>query len=123
MRLVVGALVVLAGAMTQAIADPPAAPQSSSTEAAAPATAQTTSTTTKTSMSSEEENLRAQGYKPKMQNGQKVWCRSETPIGTRLSHGDTCASAEQIKARTQSGRDATDTAQRTMMNPMSNGKN
>jgi curli biogenesis system outer membrane secretion channel CsgG len=114
MRLVVGALAVLAaGAMNLAVADPPAQTTAAPTAAAA----QTASTTASNTMSVDEKEMRSQGYKPRMHNGEKVWCRQEDQTGTRLAmHGDTCGTVEQIRARTQSAREATEATQRIQVN-------
>jgi hypothetical protein len=114
MRLVVGALAVLAvSAMNLAVADPPAETTAAPTATAAPAT----STTASNTVNADEKEMRSQGYKPKMHNGEKVWCRQEEQIGTRLAmHGETCGTVDQIKARTQSARDTTEATQRIQLN-------
>jgi hypothetical protein len=33
----------------------------------------------------EERRLRAQGYTPELQKGQRVFCRTETPTGSRVA--------------------------------------
>jgi hypothetical protein len=45
-----------------------------------------------------DRHLRAEGYKVEMRNGQKVYCRKEEVIGTRLGASTkTCNTAEQLK--------------------------
>jgi hypothetical protein len=115
MRLVVVALTVLgASAVTLAVADPAAAPAATTTAS----TSATPASTAKPSdaLSADEQSLISQGYKPKMHLGHKVFCRQEQAIGTRLTHGDTCGTVEELKARTQNARDATEASQRIQVN-------
>jgi hypothetical protein len=46
----------------------------------------------------EEKQLRAQGYKPTMRNGERLFCRSERPTGSHLpsTHCLTVAEAEAV---------------------------
>jgi len=46
----------------------------------------------------EEKQLRAQGYKPTMKNGERLFCRSERPTGSHLpsTHCLTAAEAEAV---------------------------
>jgi hypothetical protein len=117
MRLVVGAFVVLAAsAMTQAIADPPAAstsaPESSTTAASAAKPIET--------LSPDEQALIAQGFKPRMHLGHKQYCRDEDTTGSRVQRGQTCGSVEQLTARRNAARETTEATQRIQLNKMGN---
>jgi hypothetical protein len=113
MRLfLVGVALLSLGAATADLADPPSAPPAS--VGRTPSVVVTAPEAAKVSL--DEQTLINQGYKPEMRSGQKVFCRSEVKTGTRLMHGETCGTADQIKARTRTGREMTETAQRTYLN-------
>jgi hypothetical protein len=139
MRLVVGVLACLgAGAATVAVADPSSpAPQqpaaaSSSSATAPPATTAASATQTAPSATSatqapaaekpevdpEEKRLLAQGYRAKMRHGQKVFCRTEPELGSRLGGQEICATVADLKAHQASTREEVQRQQRTnMMTP------
>jgi hypothetical protein len=122
MRRISGALAcVFAGAVSMAVAeDPPPSATNSAPAAAAPsATPATTAATpepvagaTKTSVTvtaaatrppatpevdQTDKHFLAEGYKMQMRNGQKVFCRREDQLGSRLGAAVTCNSAEELK--------------------------
>ena|ERR1700752_1413915 len=111
MRFVVAVLACLgAGAMTLAIADPaspapqqPATPSPSSTSAppatTAPSSAVQAPAPAKPAVDPEEKRLLAQGYRPKMRHGEKVFCRTEPELGSRLGGQEICATVAELKAR------------------------
>jgi hypothetical protein len=135
MRLVVAVLACLgAGAMTPTLADPsspapqqPAAASSSSGSAPAtpPASAasatQTPAPAAKPAVDPEEQRLLVQGYRPKMHHGQKVFCRTETPLGSRLGGQEICATVAELKAHHTAVREELERAQRTNTGTNGNG--
>jgi hypothetical protein len=81
------------GATWQALADnPPAEPAKPEKPAAAALEEQT-------------KRLRAMGYKPEVQNGVTVFCRKETPMGTRFEK-KICGNGDEIERNAQAARDA-----------------
>lgn len=134
MRPTIGGLAfAAAGFISLAFADPPAqapaaAPPASaqpSTTSAAPAAtvkpeadgkAQAAVQSTP-DIDPREKLLLAEGYKPEMRNGQKVYCRREQVLGSRLGEEKHCGTIEQLGIRTQNSRDQTDLIQRTQVNP------
>jgi hypothetical protein len=129
MRFAVAVLVCLgAGAMTLALADPPtpAPPQSaapaaaSSPSASPPATPAASATQTpapaaKPAVDPEEQRLMAQGYRPKMRHGQKVFCRTEPELGSRLGGQEVCATVAEHKARQTAVREELERERRSSM--------
>jgi len=52
-----------------------------------------------------------------MHNGQKVFCRHDPILGSRLGEAKHCATAEQLKVSQQETHDMIDKVQRTQKNP------
>lgn len=104
-------------------ASAPAAPVAS--ESAAPAAAKTgaenssataqKATTSRAQLTPQERDLVVAGYKPQMQNGQKMWCREQISTGTRLSRGAQCNTADELEQRTKNGRRILERAQGNML--------
>jgi hypothetical protein len=125
MRLVVGVLACMgAGVLTVAVADPaspeqPAHAASSSSTTTAPAAPATAATTppAKPAIDPEEKRLIALGYKPEMRNGEKVFCRRELALGSRIAEVKHCATAAQVKSSRQETHDVMEKVQRTQTNP------
>jgi hypothetical protein len=133
MRFAVGVLVCLnAGAISLALGDPPAIPPATTATAAAadatPAAPVATSTvraptvapTTaapKPTVDLDEKHFASQGYKTEMRNGEKVFCRREQVLGTRLGEEKHCATLEQLKVLEQESKDTAEKFQRTQKNP------
>jgi hypothetical protein len=125
MRLIVGVLACLgAGAMTLALADPasPAPPQpatpsptsaSAPPAAAAPSSAAQAPAAEKPAVDPEEQRLMAQGYRPKMRHGHKVFCRTEPELGSRLGGQEVCATVAELKAHHAAVREEIEREQRT----------
>jgi hypothetical protein len=136
------ALIIGSGAVTQAFADPAAptqqapAPASASTPpatAAAPASVAaptaamapassapptaSAATPAKPAIDADEKRLLAEGYKPEMRGGTKVYCKREPVLGSRLGAPEHCGTAEQLRATTQMSREATEMTQRQGINP------
>jgi len=120
MRFAVGVLICLsAGAVSPALADPPATPTAPVSEATPPASAPAVDPATaasKPAVDPEENRLISEGYKLEMRNGQKVFCRREALLGSRFET-KLCATAEQLKSVRQSGKDIVEEAQRHRITP------
>jgi hypothetical protein len=115
MRLIVSLLAwVGVGGLTVALAEPPAGPASN---ASPPATPVSAATTDKAAVDAAEKRLISQGYKPEMRNGQRVFCRREQVMGSRLGEAKHCGTVEQLKILGQESRDITEHVQRTQLNP------
>jgi hypothetical protein len=105
MRLWAGLLTLIgAGAVSMALADPPAPAPATSTppSSAAPAAPATPPTAAVITAPADEDlldkHLRSEGYKVEMRNGQKMYCRKEDVLGSRLGAATkTCGTAEQLK--------------------------
>ena len=99
-------------------ATPAAAPQAAS---AAPQAAATTPAATSaaapTAVDMDEKRLIAAGYKMHMKNGEKVFCRREEELGTRLGAHMTCGTAAQLKATEIETREQLEKAQRLQSSP------
>ena len=83
----------------------PAASQPAAAKAAAP------------SLSADEQRLLSQGYKPQMRNGEKIYCRREAELGSRISAVQHCGTVTQLTTATQNGKDYTEKIQRSQLNP------
>ena len=65
----------------------------------APAAAAADTAKAKTvSLDETDRHLRLQGYTPQMRDGQKVYCRREETLGSRVGGKTVCSTPEQIKA-------------------------
>jgi len=130
MRFVVGVLACMgAGVLTVAVADPPppeqpahatSSPSTSAPAAPAPSAPQSdrvAPAVAKPAIDPEEKRLMALGYKPEMRNGEKVFCRREQTLGSRLGETKHCATAEELKVSQQETHDVMDKIQRTQKNP------
>jgi hypothetical protein len=144
MRLDILALAVLGvGRLALAVAADPA-PATPPERAAAPATAVTDSASSAKSattgvpapapspatsapaapkgaapeLSAAENRLINLGYKPQMRNGEKIYCRREAPMGSRISSGQHCGTVAELATTTQEGREGLEKTQRNTVNPM-----
>ena len=129
MRVIVGMVACLGvGSVMVALANPPApAPQPSaaapapsapaSPEAAAPA-AQTAAA----AQDPDEKRLLAMGYKLRLRNGERVFCRSEEELGTRLGSREICGTAKNIMAKQAEIREDTDALRRQSLGANPAGK-
>ena len=96
-------------------ADPAPAPapvvstSSAAANAAAPADASNAGATDM------DKDLLAQGYRLQVKHGQRLYCRTETPLGTRFGKR-VCQSPENIAAATERSQDATKSWQKTTGN-------
>lgn len=113
---------IVVGSM-QAMADEPtviAAPPAATAPPTAASTAADSEAAAAAQAQARIKRIRAQGYKPNgEQNGQPVYCRSETPIGSHLANR-VCRTADQIDAAALAGQDAVrDAQQRANVGPQS----
>jgi hypothetical protein len=108
MRLVVRALAFSGAAVISlALADPPTTPQQ---DVAAPPAASATApskpaTPAKPAVDPVEKRLIAMGYKPEMHNGEKVFCKVEPELGSRLGGIKHCGTIAQLKTAEERTRD------------------
>jgi hypothetical protein len=112
----------------KAPAPPQGAPASSS---AAPSTASTAGESPKPAAAAESpkpaaaadprvKQLLAQGYRPQMQNGQTLYCRTQEVIGSRLASKRVCGTVDELQSREQNYKDAAQSAQQHQLNPLGN---
>jgi hypothetical protein len=138
MRTVVAMLACLGvGAISLALADPSttapgtsAAPPSAATSAptaAAPATPAAAAPTAAApaapaangapALDPKEQQLLAKGYKMQMRNGQRVFCRHEEELGSRVGGKTVCATPDQLIRAQLDAKDTMQQAQRQMNPP------
>lgn len=65
----------------------------------------------------EAKRLIADGYKPEMHNGTKVWCRREEELGSRVSRQKHCGTAEELKMTVHDNQEMVERIQRTSISP------
>jgi hypothetical protein len=127
MRSINGLLILLsAGVASQALAaDPPSPPTQNATAVttaapppvAAPSPAKTDAATSNGGSESQIKTLRSAGYKPETRNGQTLWCRRETQLGTRFETKN-CGTADDLERQTKEAQDvATRVQQKNVYNP------
>ena len=138
MRLVIGILAFV-GAGAMALADPPppaptqsaaattTPPQSAATNATPHQSATTTATPpapvaspsheTTAAIDPREKGLRAKGYRLETRNGEKMYCRSEEVLGSRLAGRKVCGTVSELDQREHLSRDMAENAQRMQLNP------
>jgi hypothetical protein len=115
--------------MSVALADPPAAPDAAPPAAAPAASATSTSAasppatdanasaaaTAKPAKAAsvaaetdaqEEKRLTNAGYKARMRNGTKVWCKREGELGSRLGGQEVCGTPDELRLVVQQNQDA-----------------
>jgi hypothetical protein len=128
MRFVLGVLACMCvGGVSLVLADPAPVPTAPSTPTApaAPTAAATPAPTALAAAKSqaapaaavaaadeEEKRFIAQGYRMEMHHGEKVFCRREEVLGSRLGGQKVCATAEQLKLREQVTKELVEKAQR-----------
>jgi len=106
-----------------AFADPPApleatpaaaAPAASATSAAAatPAAAPAKAAPVKETDAALEKRLTNSGYKARMRNGTKVWCKREAELGSHLGGQEVCGTPEELRMVVQQNQDAAKSLQR-----------
>ena len=127
MRFVVGALACMAvGGISLALADPSttspaqtapstatAAGTSPAPTTAAPVTPQAAPAAAATpAIDPEERRLLAEGYRMQMRHGEKVFCRREEVLGSRLEGKMNCSTAQQLKTTRDQAQEAAQRLQR-----------
>jgi len=106
-----------AAAAAPATAAAPASPAPASSPPSTASAAAATSAPAKPAVDADERRLIAEGYKPQMRGGTKVYCKREQVLGSRLGAPEVCATADQLKTSTQNSREATEQSQRYGTNP------
>jgi hypothetical protein len=103
-----------ASATSTAAVTPPAAPAAANANASAAAAAKPVSATTADAGSDAalEKKLTNSGYKPKMKNGAKVWCKRQDEIGTRLGVQEVCATPDEWRQTFRANQDVLERAQK-----------
>ncbi|MBV9317904.1 MAG: hypothetical protein JOZ34_10630 [Gammaproteobacteria bacterium] len=102
-----------APATSTATKDPPT-PSATSPAASPPAATQAAAP----ELSPAESHLIDLGYKPQMRNGEKIYCRREAPMGSRISSGQHCGTVAELATTTQEGRQGLERTQRNTVSPM-----
>ena len=127
MRLVVGIFAFI-GAGAIALADPPpptptqpaastVAPPAAPVEAPSTASAASTSHDAAAAVDPREKMLKARGYHVEMRHGEKLYCRSEEVLGSRVPGKKICGTADELQDREHSSKEMTESAQRMQLNP------
>jgi len=117
-----------AGALTSALADPtaetkpaataaPSAPAPAAAQAAAPATSPPASKPAAPEIDPVEKHFLAEGYKPAMRHGVKMFCRHEDVLGSRLGGGYVCATAQELESLEAQSRQAVEHVQQNTAPP------
>jgi len=103
-----------AGTISLALADPPAASAPAASTPAPAAEAPKTDAAAKPAadMDQLEKHFRAEGYQVRMKDGEKLFCKREEVLGSRLSAGMKCATVEALKAREDQDQQSAERAQR-----------
>jgi len=116
--------------LSLALADPSASPNSAETKAtsstAAPATAPAAASAaapagqpaaSPSDVDPREKLLLRMGFKPRMQNGQKLFCKHEQQLGSRVEGTMQCGTLDHWVNQFQLSREAVDQTQRYGTNP------
>lgn len=94
-----------------AVPAPPPAPSPATNAPAAPKAAAP-------DLSAYEQHLLAQGYKPVTRNGEKVYCKRDAPLGSRISAGEHCGTVAELATATRDGREYLEKTQQGQLNPV-----
>jgi len=129
MRIAVGLLACLgAAALTSALADPstetapaataaPASPAAATPAPAADSAAATQVITAKAELDRDTAHFVAEGYKPEMRNGTKVWCRREGELGSRLGGQKVCGTPQELNVVVRENQELVKKIQQTSIGP------
>jgi hypothetical protein len=139
MRFVIGALACMTvGGTSLALADPsttasapsppsvPSAPSAPAAAAptpapatpAAPATPQAAPAAAKTpEVDQVDKHFLSEGYRMEMHNGEKVFCRREDVLGSRLGAQKVCSTAQQLTATERQAKASVDRSMMQQRNP------
>jgi hypothetical protein len=96
------------------------APAAATTTATAPAASNNKTAKSGTGMTPQEHVLRTAGYKPRVRNGETIWCRQENTTGSRVEQQERCGSPEEIERSVQEAKDTVEKLQRTVTQHQSN---
>ena len=69
-------------------------------------------------LSAYEQRLINLGYKPQMRNGEKVYCRREAELGSRIAASQRCGTVSQLATTTRDGKDYLEKTQQSQVNPV-----
>ena len=116
-----------------ALADPPASPSPTAPAATPAPTATSTPVSSPTAapaakpeanaasadaaVASQEKRLLAEGYKPEMRNGTKVWCRREGELGSRLGGQKVCGTPQELNVVVRENQEVVQKIQRVSISP------
>jgi len=64
-----------------------------------------------------EKLLRLKGYRLEMRHGEKMYCRSEEVLGSRLAGRKVCGTVEEVENREHLSQEMVGNAQRVQLNP------
>ena len=112
---------ISAGSVSVAFADPPATPEAtpaaaapvaSATSAPAASAAPANAAPAKETDAALEKRLTNSGYKARMRNGTKVWCKREAELGSHLGGQEVCGTPEELRMVVQQNQDAAKSVQR-----------
>ena len=106
-----------------AFADPPHPPEATpaaaapvaaatSAPAASPAAAPAKAAPVKETDAALEKRLTNAGYKARMRNGTKVWCKREAELGSHLGGQEVCGTPDELRMVVQQNQDAVKSIQK-----------
>jgi len=95
----------VASAASTAAASPTATPAAAAAATAKPAAVAE-------SDAAEEKRLTNAGYKPRMRNGTKVWCKRQGELGSHLGGQEVCGTPDQLRLSVQQNQDAVKSVQK-----------
>jgi hypothetical protein len=96
----------------------PAAPEPEKTAAPPPAAAPTGESPKPAAATDPRvKQLLAKGYRPETRNGEKVYCKSEGELGSRIATKKVCGTVDEWQSREQDSKDAAARVQLHQLNP------
>jgi len=106
--------ILTAGALSLALADPPAAVPATPavTSAKTPAVAPVQPTPSASGEQVQEQLLRNQGYRRYMVQGEEKFCKREIPVGSHLATVMHCVTIAEAEAMAREGRETAERIQR-----------
>jgi hypothetical protein len=108
---------------------PESVPAPAPSEAAAPASAAAAAPTVSATGESpkaaatpdhREQLLMARGYRAEMLNGEKVYCKTEQVLGSRIAAKKVCGTVEALQSREQDSKNVAERIQQHQLNPVGN---
>jgi hypothetical protein len=67
-----------------------------------------------------EQLLMARGYRAEMLNGEKVYCKTEQVLGSRIAAKKVCGTVEALQSREQDSKNVAERIQQHQLNPVGN---